>query len=64
MLKEFPPGYLPGEPSSLPNLQSDTGTFDELYRVATEVFSKCVIKKEPLEMESEAGWSYAGKSLL
>lgn len=62
MLKEFPLAYLPGAPSSLPNLQSDTVTFDELYRVATEIFSKCVIKKEPLEMDSEAGWSYAGKS--
>ncbi len=63
MLNEFLPGSLPGEPSDLPTLKSDTATFDQLYEIANAVFSQCVIKKEPLEMESEAGWSYAGKSL-
>lgn len=62
MLNEFVPGVLPGQRSSLPTLQSDTSTFDQLYVVANEVFSQCVKQKEPLEMESQAGWSYAGKS--
>lgn len=63
MLNEFVPGTLPGEPSTLPTLQTDTATFNQLHVTANEVFSQCVLKKEPLEMESEAGWSYAGKWL-
>lgn len=62
MLNEFVKGSLPGEPSFLPAVQSDVATFKELWEVGNAVFSQCVVKKEPLEMESEGGWSYAGKS--
>lgn len=58
MLDRFGPGFLPGV-SPRVYAQSDTATFNDIYRKAGSLSSICVNRKE----EAEAGWSSTGKSV-
>lgn len=60
MLDIFSRGQLPGDtPRHARAYQrADAGTFNDIYRAAVSLSSKCVNKK----VETEAGWSSTGKS--